>query len=212
MDRSTKRSSLYEKDGQGAYGIRTRATAVRGRRPRPLDECAVPRQGSRSGLSIAWRAPRDGPLLEQRRPGVLRPECRASIRARVLSRAPRTGRVPRVLGTTIPYACGAGKRTKSRTSSPKVRGGNRGRCRGATAPDEAAACRLRDLVSLAGSRWKPRRSQNRLPARIRRAPDGGADLDEDRADGETWPRPAGSATFLRPSRAAIVLRRGSPIS
>ena len=26
--------------GQGAYGIRTRATAVRGRRPRPLDECA----------------------------------------------------------------------------------------------------------------------------------------------------------------------------
>jgi hypothetical protein len=33
---------------RGAYGIRTRATAVRGRRPRPLDECAVPRQGSRS--------------------------------------------------------------------------------------------------------------------------------------------------------------------
>ena len=25
---------------RGAYGIRTRATAVRGRRPRPLDECA----------------------------------------------------------------------------------------------------------------------------------------------------------------------------
>ena len=26
---------------KGAYGIRTRVTAVRGRRPRPLDECAV---------------------------------------------------------------------------------------------------------------------------------------------------------------------------
>jgi hypothetical protein len=26
---------------RGAYGIRTRVTAVRGRRPRPLDECAV---------------------------------------------------------------------------------------------------------------------------------------------------------------------------
>ncbi len=26
--------------GSSAYGIRTRATAVRGRRPRPLDECA----------------------------------------------------------------------------------------------------------------------------------------------------------------------------
>ena len=35
---------------RGAYGIRTRATAVRGRRPRPLDECAVRRQRSDSGL------------------------------------------------------------------------------------------------------------------------------------------------------------------
>jgi hypothetical protein len=34
----------------GAYGIRTRATAVRGRRPGPLDECArLKRQGSESG-------------------------------------------------------------------------------------------------------------------------------------------------------------------
>jgi hypothetical protein len=32
----------------GAYGIRTRATAVRGRRPRPLDECARRAQGSES--------------------------------------------------------------------------------------------------------------------------------------------------------------------
>jgi hypothetical protein len=31
---------------KGAYGIRTRATAVRGRRPRPLDECARRGQGS----------------------------------------------------------------------------------------------------------------------------------------------------------------------
>jgi hypothetical protein len=31
---------------RGAYGIRTRATAVRGRRPRPLDECARREQGS----------------------------------------------------------------------------------------------------------------------------------------------------------------------
>ncbi len=31
---------------EGAYGIRTRATAVRGRRPRPLDECAVKPQGT----------------------------------------------------------------------------------------------------------------------------------------------------------------------
>ena len=38
---------------RGAYGIRTRATAVRGRRPRPLDECAVPRQGSRSRRRLA---------------------------------------------------------------------------------------------------------------------------------------------------------------
>jgi hypothetical protein len=30
---------------EGAYGIRTRVTAVRGRRPRPLDECAEPGQG-----------------------------------------------------------------------------------------------------------------------------------------------------------------------
>src|SRR5579875_205037 len=37
---------------KGAYGIRTRAAAVRGRCPRPLDECASER------LSVAARAPR----------------------------------------------------------------------------------------------------------------------------------------------------------
>ena len=38
---------------RGAYGIRTRAAAVRGRCPRPLDECA------RRGLSVAasWADP-----------------------------------------------------------------------------------------------------------------------------------------------------------
>ena len=34
--------------GGGAYGIRTRATAVGGRRPRPLDECARRAQGTES--------------------------------------------------------------------------------------------------------------------------------------------------------------------
>ena len=31
--------------GGSAYGIRTRVTAVRGRRPRPLDECATQERG-----------------------------------------------------------------------------------------------------------------------------------------------------------------------
>ena len=35
-DRQIARSFLYS-----AYGSRTRVTGVRGRRPRPLDECAV---------------------------------------------------------------------------------------------------------------------------------------------------------------------------
>ena len=46
--------------GRGAYGIRTRATAVRGRRPRPLDECAVPRQSSRSVKRSASQRERPG--------------------------------------------------------------------------------------------------------------------------------------------------------
>ena len=209
MNRSTKRFSLNGAGERGAYGIRTRATAVRGRRPRPLDECAVPRQGSRSGLSIAW--PRRA-VWSSGGPASCGPNAEPPFVPESSAVLPGRGASRECSGTMDLIRLRCGKRTKSRTSPPKVRGGSRGRCRGATAPDEAAACRLRDLVSLAGPRWKPRRSQNRLPARIRRAPDGGADLDEDRADGETWPRPAGSATFLRPSRAAIVLRRGSPIS
>ena len=38
--------SGFRRSPGGAYGIRTRATAVRGRRPRPLDECARRGQGS----------------------------------------------------------------------------------------------------------------------------------------------------------------------
>ena len=41
--------SGYNRMRGGAYGIRTRATAVRGRRPRPLDECARRGQGSERG-------------------------------------------------------------------------------------------------------------------------------------------------------------------
>jgi hypothetical protein len=41
---------LFGKTRGGAYGIRTRVTAVRGRRPRPLDECALRRSMVPTGL------------------------------------------------------------------------------------------------------------------------------------------------------------------
>jgi hypothetical protein len=40
LTHATMRFSRVQAGRGGAYGIRTRATAVRGRRPRPLDECA----------------------------------------------------------------------------------------------------------------------------------------------------------------------------
>jgi hypothetical protein len=40
LTHATMRFSRNQAGEGGAYGIRTRATAVRGRRPRPLDECA----------------------------------------------------------------------------------------------------------------------------------------------------------------------------
>lgn len=54
--------------GGGAYGIRTRVTAVRGRRPRPLDECALRRSmlptalpglqpPDRDRLDTVWTSP-----------------------------------------------------------------------------------------------------------------------------------------------------------
>ena len=36
----SRNSSGFQSNREGAYGIRTRAAAVRGRCPRPLDECA----------------------------------------------------------------------------------------------------------------------------------------------------------------------------
>ena len=205
MNRSTKRSSLYEKDGQGAYGIRTRATAVRGRRPRPLDECAVPRQGSRSGLDRGGAEP-----SRQWRPGVLRPNAEPPFLPESSAVLPERG-VSRECSGTVSHMPAVRQANEVENFLVQISGWEPG------AVQERPPRRGRGLpparpVSLAGPRWKPRPSQNRLPARIRRAPDGGPDLDEGRAGGETWPRPAGSATFLRPSRAAIVLRRGSPIS
>ena len=53
--------SLTEAAGRedgSAYGIRTRVTGVRGRRPRPLDECATekaPRKG-RTGVAVRGAA------------------------------------------------------------------------------------------------------------------------------------------------------------
>ena len=41
--------------GEGPYGIRTRAAAVRGRCPRPLDEWAVRRQGSEPSRALDGR-------------------------------------------------------------------------------------------------------------------------------------------------------------
>ena len=86
---------------RGAYGIRTRATAVRGRRPRPLDECAVPGQSSRSLERFASERERSGRIRSEgrRRPGVLRPERRSlPIVPESSRRAPLTRRVPKALG------------------------------------------------------------------------------------------------------------------
>jgi hypothetical protein len=99
---------------QGAYGIRTRVTAVRGRRPRPLDECASSAQkGSESpppwrrrawgGRALEAQAPRTstsrpdaaGASWGPTHPG--RPTCRGPPRrgprqwARQQVRLPRDG-------------------------------------------------------------------------------------------------------------------------
>jgi hypothetical protein len=60
LARSTKRFPHSGAGEKGAYGIRTRATAVRGRRPRPLDECAVGRQRSRFRRPGASKRQRPG--------------------------------------------------------------------------------------------------------------------------------------------------------
>ena len=42
LARTVEPNRLCDNGPKGAYGIRTRAAAVRGRCPRPLDECALP--------------------------------------------------------------------------------------------------------------------------------------------------------------------------
>src|SRR5947207_14005394 len=53
----------FAKPPRGAYGIRTRAAAVRGRCPRPLDECAerfsVARAGHNRPMLGRWRKRRE---------------------------------------------------------------------------------------------------------------------------------------------------------
>ena len=72
MTRSTMRFPRSHAPQKGAYGIRTRVTAVRGRRPRPLDECAEPRD------RVADR--RVSPHTRERRPGRRPPLLRARFR------------------------------------------------------------------------------------------------------------------------------------
>src|SRR5579884_1012346 len=72
---------------KGAYGIRTRAAAVRGRCPRPLDECA----GRRVSVAAAWaRRPHARTVVQARREGrERRRHERAAARARPLGGSAR---------------------------------------------------------------------------------------------------------------------------
>src|SRR5919201_415068 len=85
---------------RGAYGIRTRAAAVRGRCPRPLDECAA----QRPSLAAIRRHPTG------------RPEHLASARsANGGQLPPYSGRMKRlvalvlVLTALVATSCGGGK-------------------------------------------------------------------------------------------------------
>jgi hypothetical protein len=140
---SSRRSGARSFVGRGAYGIRTRATAVRGRRPRPLDECAVPGQSSRSVKNIGLVAREVGPPTsplrslptENRRAFVRRADC-ADSRMRLqgqkearrpaartpslpfvpesFRRAPLTRRVPKGLGNRTLISHGARARQRAR--------------------------------------------------------------------------------------------------
>src|SRR5881396_2486522 len=63
MTRSAKPKRPHFVTRKGAYGIRTRAAAVRGRCPRPLDECAgrfsVARAGQKRPMLGRWRKKRE---------------------------------------------------------------------------------------------------------------------------------------------------------
>jgi hypothetical protein len=172
---------------------------VRGRRPRPLDECAVPRQRSRSLLPLAD---------EEQRPG------RRPLSCARLSDGRSESLVRRV-------DC-EDARMKLQGCETSAREGRPGVLR----PERRASHACPSPFAVLPSRGDSRRPSG-TPALIshaRRAmqhteveglpsPKFGVRVDAGLARTETVRRPAGSATSTRPTqRAAIVLRRGSPFA
>ena len=137
---------------------------------------------------------------EARRPAARTPNLPSS---RGLRRAPLKRRIPQGLGDArLSHAARPGNAPRSRNDlAQSSEWGSRGAALGeAVSPEEVAACRQRLLPSsprcrLAGPDIGIARS------RACRAPKGGSSaVDCGRSDAETSRRPAGSATYLRPTR------------